>query len=97
MLVFLFLTLFMLNAPSGNAISSTNSDPSHPVDSLLHDYKLSETILCEGLYPMHLQGIITDKKANLYWSYTNVLVRTDLKGKVLNKIKVLNHHGDLCY
>ncbi len=47
---------------------------------------------------MHLQGISTDKKNNIFWSFTNELVRTDLKGKVSDRIKVfLNHHGDLCY
>jgi hypothetical protein len=66
-------------------------------DSLLKDHVLAETIQCEGTYPMHLQGISTDKKNNVYWSYTNVMVRTDLKGKVLNRVEVLNHHGDLCY
>lgn len=66
-------------------------------DSIIYDYKLKETIECEGLYPMHLQGISTDKKTNIYWSFTNELVRSDLKGKVLDRIKVLNHHGDLCF
>jgi len=76
-----------------NALSDTNIFK----DSIIYDYKLIETIECEGLYPMHLQGISTDKNTNIYWSFTNELVRTDLKGKVLNRIKVLNHHGDLCY
>ncbi len=66
-------------------------------DSLLKDHTLTETIKCEGLYPMHLQGISTDRKNSIYWSFTNEMVRTDLKGKVLNRVKVLNHHGDLCY
>lgn len=66
-------------------------------DSLLYSYVLKENIQCQGRYPMHLQGISTDKKANIYWSFTNELVRTDLKGYVLNKVGVLNHHGDLCY
>jgi hypothetical protein len=66
-------------------------------DSLLKDHVLVETIQCEGTYPMHLQGISTDKKNSVYWSFTNAMVRTDLKGKVLNRVEVLNHHGDLCY
>ena len=87
----------MLNAFTGNSIGSIASNPVAQTDTLLNDYTLIETISCEGLYPMHLQGISTDKKANLYWSYTDALVKTDLKGKVLNKVNVLNHHGDLCY
>ncbi|MDP3466719.1 MAG: hypothetical protein Q8S11_00190 [Daejeonella sp.] len=66
-------------------------------DSVINDFVLTESIQCEGLYAMHLQGISTDKKSNIYWSFTNELVRTNLKGQVLNRIKVLNHHGDLCY
>ena len=94
MLIFFFLLQSLVNAPLGNTINSTQT---HPADSLLTDYTLKETILCEGSYPMHLQGISTDKKKNLYWSFTNELVRTDLKGKLINKVNVLNHHGDLCY
>jgi outer membrane protein assembly factor BamB len=67
------------------------------IDSLIYDFKYTKTIDCEGLYPMHLQGISTNKKTQIYWSFTNELVRTDLTGKLLNRIKVLNHHGDLCY
>lgn len=80
--------------------SKTENPPSYQAaakDSVLNGYKLTETIECEGLYPMHLQGISTDKKNSIYWSFTNELVRTDLKGKVLNRINVLNHHGDLCF
>lgn len=94
MLIFFISLLSLIITPPGN---STNSIQTHSIDSLLADYTLTETILCEGSYPMHLQGISTDKKLNLYWSFTNELVRTDLKGKVLNKVNVLNHHGDLCY
>lgn len=51
---------------------------------------------CEGLYPHHLQGVCLDKDS-IFWSFTTVLVKTDQQGKVLNKIPVANHHGDLCY
>jgi hypothetical protein len=54
------------------------------------------TVLCEGNYKHHLQGICTDEKS-IYWSFTTTLVKTDMKGTVLNKIPVANHHGDLCF
>ncbi|MEW4490932.1 hypothetical protein AB1L42_22820 [Thalassoglobus sp. JC818] len=51
---------------------------------------------CEGVYPHHLQGICTDGEF-IYWSFTTTLVKTDLDGKLLKKIPVVNHHGDLCF
>lgn len=95
------LFLLFLLAPAfknlpGKALSSIPNSATAK-DSVIYDYKLTETIQCEGLYPMHLQGISTDRKSNIYWSFTNELVRTDLKGKILDRIKVLNHHGDLCF
>jgi hypothetical protein len=96
-LALLFLSLTStFNLFSGSFISTLTSSETTK-DSVIYDYKLTETIQCEGLYPMHLQGISTDKKSSIYWSFTDELVRTDLKGKVLNRIKVLNHHGDLCF
>lgn len=53
-------------------------------------------VLCEGTYPRHLQGVCTDEKA-IFWSFTTTLVKTDMEGKVLKKIPVANHHGDLCF
>lgn len=52
---------------------------------------------CEGTYPHHLQGICTNEKDAIYWSFTTALVKTDKRGKVLKKIRVANHHGDLCF
>jgi hypothetical protein len=52
-------------------------------------------VTCEGMYQHHLQGICTDGTA-IYWSFTTTLVKTDLDGKLLKKIPVANHHGDLC-
>jgi len=52
---------------------------------------------CEGTYPHHLQGICTNGRNALYWSFTTVLVKTDTAGKVLTKIPVASHHGDLCF
>jgi glycerophosphoryl diester phosphodiesterase len=53
-------------------------------------------VTCEGTYPHHLQGICLDKEA-IYWSFTTTLVKTDLNGKLLKKVPVANHHGDLCF
>lgn len=54
-------------------------------------------IVCEGKYPHHLQGVCRDAGGNYHWSFTTTLVKTDAHGKVLKKIKVANHHGDLCH
>ncbi len=51
---------------------------------------------CEGSYPHHLQGVCTDDDS-IYWSFTTTLVKTDLQGKLLKQIKVVTHHGDLCF
>ena len=53
-------------------------------------------VACEGTYQHHLQGICVDGSA-IYWSFTTTLVKTDLDGKLLKKIPVVNHHGDLCH
>lgn len=52
---------------------------------------------CAGRYWHHLQGICTDTNGNIYWSFTTTLVKTDRSGKVLKKVPVANHHGDLCF
>jgi hypothetical protein len=53
-------------------------------------------VICEGSYQRHLQGICVDDKA-IYWSFTTTLVKTDLDGKRIKQIPVVNHHGDLCF
>jgi endonuclease/exonuclease/phosphatase family metal-dependent hydrolase len=53
-------------------------------------------IECEGNYGGHLQGVATDGRF-IYWSHTVQLVKTDLEGKVLTRINVASHHGDLTY
>jgi hypothetical protein len=50
---------------------------------------------CDGVFTHHLQGVCADGEF-LYWSFTTSLVKTDLTGKVLLKVPVDNHHGDLC-
>jgi hypothetical protein len=54
-------------------------------------------VVCEGTYRHHLQGICTNDRDAIYWSFTTTLVKTDTKGKVLKQIPVGNHHGDLCH
>ena len=54
-------------------------------------------IMCPGSYDGHLQGIDVDSEKNIYWSFTVSLVKTDSSGKLLKKIDVPSHHGDLCY
>jgi len=53
-------------------------------------------VKCEGTYRHHLQGVCVDDQA-IYWSFTTTLVKTDFNGKLLKKIPVANHHGDLCH
>jgi len=54
-------------------------------------------IVCQGMYQHHLQGIAGNQKDTLFWSFTTTLVKTDIHGKVLVKVPVKNHHGDLCF
>lgn len=54
-------------------------------------------VTCAGTYPQHLQGVCTDGRESLYWSFTTKLVKTDRSGKVLQQVDVGNHHGDLCF
>ncbi len=50
---------------------------------------------CEGEYRHHLQGVCGDGES-LYWSFTTTMVKTDLRGKRLKQVEVVNHHGDVC-
>lgn len=52
-------------------------------------------VYCEGSYSHHLQGIDMSETF-IYWSWTTQLVKTDMKGKLLEIVEVANHHGDLC-
>lgn len=53
-------------------------------------------VQCDGDYQHHLQGVCTSADA-LFWCFTSEFVKTDAEGKVLKKIPVTGHHGDLCY
>ncbi len=63
----------------------------------LHAGRSFRAVSCEGAYPRHLQGIATNDRDGLFWSFTDALIRTDLDGKIAAKVPVANHHGDLCY
>jgi hypothetical protein len=66
--------------------------------ALLIDLKKEyKVIVCEGAYASHLQGIETDNKNSIFWSWTTEVVRTDMEGKILARVAALNHQGDLCY
>jgi hypothetical protein len=56
-----------------------------------------QSVTCEGTYPHHLQGVCTDDKDSIFWSFTTKLVKTDRNGKVVKLVDVANHHGDLCF
>jgi hypothetical protein len=56
-----------------------------------------QPVSCEGAYPHHLQGVCTDEKESIFWSFTTKLVKTDRTGKVVKQVDVENHHGDLCF
>lgn len=55
----------------------------------------SQTIDCEGEYPLHLQGLDRDKSGNIYWSFTDKIVKTDSKGQLLVSIDAPSHQGGL--
>ncbi len=54
-------------------------------------------VRCEGSYQGHLQGVCTNQRDAIYWSFTDVLVKTDPHGKIIHRQDVANHHGDLCF
>jgi hypothetical protein len=83
-------------APGGVSDKSDSARQSKPGERLIGSLAVAEPIRCEGVYRMHLQGICTDERS-LFWSFTDVLVKTDRSGQILKKVSVANHHGDLCY
>ena len=54
-------------------------------------------VKCEGDYLHHLQGVCTNEADAIFWSFTTELVKTNRAGRVLKKIPVAYHHGDLCF
>ncbi len=53
-------------------------------------------IECEGVYKHHLQGLATDG-TNIWWSFTDEIVKTDKAGKKIASVKAPFHQGDCCY
>ena len=53
------------------------------------------TFQCQKTYPQHLQGFDCDANF-IYWSFSDMLVKTDWQGKEVKAVKVPYHHGDLC-
>jgi hypothetical protein len=66
----------------------------HPALAVAADF---QPVTCEGAYPHHLQGVCTNEKDSIYWSFTTKLVKTDAAGKIVKVVDVANHHGDLCF
>ena len=54
-------------------------------------------VRCEGKYPMHLQGVSTNDRDAIYWSFTDRLVKTDREGKILVNVPADDHQGDPCF
>jgi hypothetical protein len=52
---------------------------------------------CEGSYKRHVQGICSNGRDAIYWSWTEALVKTDLQGHILKSVPAADHHGDLCF
>jgi arylsulfatase A len=59
--------------------------------------KSPEAVVCDGKYAGHLQGVCRGSNGNFFWSFTRALVKTDPEGKVMKKIEVPDHHGDVCF
>jgi len=78
----------------GSLPARTSGRPPNPLGPA---DKAGVAIACEGEYGLHLQGIATDGADAVYWTFTMVLVKTDLTGKVLAKAKASGHLGGLTY
>ena len=52
-------------------------------------------IRLEGEYSGHLQDVWYDGGKYLYWAHTLDLVKTDLRGKIVKRVKVDGHHAGL--
>ncbi len=54
-------------------------------------------VKCPGAYPNHLQGVCTNDRDAIYWSFTDRLLKTDREGTILANVPADNHQGDPCY
>lgn len=53
-------------------------------------------IRLEGEYPGHLQDVWCDRvKERIYWVHTDVLLMTDLNGRILKRADVGEHHAGI--
>ncbi|RCS54924.1 hypothetical protein DTL42_03420 [Bremerella cremea] len=52
---------------------------------------------CPGTYRGHLQGVCCNRQGDVYWSFTDRLVKTDTEGEILAAVDAPSHQGDLCY
>ena len=52
---------------------------------------------CEGDYRYIFQGVCTNERYTVYWSFTTDLVETDRLGRVQRNVAIANHYGDLCF
>ncbi len=59
----------------------------------------TKTTLSVTGQPLHLQGIAVDtENSNMYWSFTETLVKTDLNGNKIKQVEITGGHlGDLAY
>lgn len=59
--------------------------------------KSPDSVLCAGKYSGHLQGVCRGSGGKFFWSFTKTLVKTNIQGKIMKKIQVADHHGDVCF
>lgn len=52
---------------------------------------------CEGVQYRHIQGVTTNGRDAIYWSWTEALMKTDRDGKILAQVEVESHAGDLTF
>ncbi len=50
-----------------------------------------------GPFPDHLQGIAIDPAGDVYWSFTDRLVKTDSQGRKIAEVAARSHLGDLAW
>jgi hypothetical protein len=50
-----------------------------------------------GPFPDHLQGIAIDPAGDVYWSFTERLVKTDSQGRKIAEVAARSHLGDLAW
>lgn len=56
---------------------------------------MKDEIRLEGVYSGHLQDVWYDGVGHIYWAHTRDLVKTDLDGRVLRRVRVDGHHAGI--